>query len=331
LFLCSPCPKARADVPKTIRFGLISTTTSANLRKEWTPFFKEMEKSLGIPVRGVFSKKYKGIIDGLKNHRIDLAWLGNRSALEAVDQAGAEIFARRVDLQGNPGYWSLLIVHKQSPIKSLDDLFKSPGKYSFGHGDPHSTSGFLVPSYYVFTLNNIDPKRHFKSMRHANHETNALDVANQKVDVATCNTAQVGDPDRPNLRTARLWRTHPQEMTHIRSIWKSPLIPFDPMVFRAGLDEPFKNKVRDFFHSFGRKGPDKKKELAILAGIGSGLAPFKASDNNQLLPIRQLVLYKKRIKITKNPVLSPKQKKEKTKAIDQSLSELHRQMEALVK
>jgi hypothetical protein len=51
-------------------------------------------------------------------------------------------------------------------------VLKNGKDYSFGIGDPQSTSGTLVPSYYVFTLNNLDPKTHFKVMRSSNHEGN---------------------------------------------------------------------------------------------------------------------------------------------------------------
>ena len=42
-----------------------------------------------------------------------------------------------------------------------------------------------MPSYYVFALNHIDPKTHFKVMRSSNHEGNFLAVLNRQVDVAT--------------------------------------------------------------------------------------------------------------------------------------------------
>ena len=59
---------------------------------------------------------------------------------------------------------------------------------SFGNGDPNSTSGFLVPSVFVFGANNVDPKTCFKAVTNANHETNLMAVANKQVDFATNNT-----------------------------------------------------------------------------------------------------------------------------------------------
>src|SRR3546814_7392058 len=92
------------------------------------------------------------------------------SSMEAVDRACGEIFAQTVAANGNPGYWSLLIAHKDSPINSVEDMLKNAKTLTFGNGDPNSTSGFLVPGYYVFAKNNVDAKQIFKRTLNASHE-----------------------------------------------------------------------------------------------------------------------------------------------------------------
>ena len=78
-----------------------------------------------------------------------MGWFGNKSAIEAVDRAQGEVFASVIDKDGNPGYWSLLIVNKDSDLKTLDDVLKRGGKLSYGAGDPNSTSGTaVVPGYH---------------------------------------------------------------------------------------------------------------------------------------------------------------------------------------
>src|SRR4051812_1548677 len=160
---------SRADEPKELNFGIISTETSQNLKTIWEPFLADMSKTLGMKVTGFFAADYAGVIQAMRFDKVDVAWFGNKSAMEAVDRAGGEIFAQTVDKDGNPGYWSLLIVHKDSPVQSLDDILKHPGAYTFGNGDPNSTSGFLVPSYYVFVQNKADPKTLFKRVMTADH------------------------------------------------------------------------------------------------------------------------------------------------------------------
>ena len=50
-----------------------------------------------------------------------------------------------------------------------------------------------MPGYYVFAQNKVDPKTAFKVVRSANHETNALAVANKQVDVATNNSENLDE------------------------------------------------------------------------------------------------------------------------------------------
>lgn len=171
-----------------INFGMISTEASQNLKADWQPLLDDMAKQTGLKINAFFASDYAGLIEAMRFNKMQVAWLGNKSAMEAVDRAGGEVFAQMVNADGTQGYYSHLIVHKDSPLASLDDVLKNGKSLSFGNGDPNSTSGFLVPGYYAFAQNKVDAKTHFKVVRSANHETNALAVANKQVDVATNNS-----------------------------------------------------------------------------------------------------------------------------------------------
>jgi phosphonate transport system substrate-binding protein len=226
-----------------------------------------------------------------------------------VDRASGEVFAQFVDLDGTPGYYSYLITHKDSPIKSLDDVLKKGKSYSFGIGDPSSTSGTLVPTYYVFTLNKLDPKTHFRVTRASNHEGNFLAVLNKQVDIATSNSEM----------TEKMKEKAPDKLEQIRILWTSPLIPRDPLVWRKDLPAEVKKKVQDFVVSYGRD--DREKE--ILKNMYR-LAGFKSSTDAQLVPIRQLELFKDRTKFENDPNLSAADKAAKLAEIDAKLAVLAR-------
>ena len=302
---------AKAEMPNPLVFGIISTESSQGLKSSFGPFLEDMEKALGVEVKAFFAPDYAGVIEAMRFDKVHVAWFGNKSAMEAVDRAGGEVFVQTVDVTGNPGYWSLLITHKDNDkLNSLEDVLKCDQSLDFGNGDPNSTSGFLVPSYYVFAKNDVDPKKCYKTVRSANHETNALAVANKQVDFATNNTESL---------FARLKRNHPEEAAKIKVIWKSPLIPNDPIVYKADLDKEAKSQIKGFFLSYGRFGPDAEKQRKILAGVSSGWAPFQESSNAQLYPIRQLQLFKDRTKLANDERMDKTDKDARIAEIDRKL------------
>jgi phosphonate transport system substrate-binding protein len=165
-----------------------------------------------------------------------------------------------------------------------------------------------VPSYYVFAQNKIDAKTFFKLSRSANHETNALAVANKQVDLATNNSESL-DKIKGKL---------PEKFNDIRIVWTSPLIPLDPLVIRKDLPEASKAKVRDFFHSYGKNSQQEKDNLFKLGKLSG----FKPSSNSQLIPIRQLELFKTRNKFETDVAMAADEKQAKLADIDKQLAAL---------
>ena len=310
---------AKAAEKRALNFGIINTEASQNLRTLWEPFLKDMEARTGYKVNAFFASDYAGIVTAMQYDKVHLAWYGNKSAMEAVDRANGEVFVQTTKATGQGGYYSHLIVNAASPLNSLEDVLAKAGGLSFGNGDPNSTSGFLVPGYYVFAQNGLDPKKAFKRVLNANHETNALSVANKQVDVATCNSEVL----------ERLEHTHPDKRNLIKVVWTSPLIPNDPLVWRKDLPEDVKSTLREFFMTYGVTGAQIPHDKEVLKNLQWG--PFQASNDDQLLPIRQLELFKEKGMLAANSDMSEADKAKKIKAIDDKLAELGIRMAAVKK
>jgi len=299
---------------KTLRFGIIATESTDNLKATWGEFIKAMEEGTGYKVQPFFAPDYAGVIEAMGADKIEFAWFGNKSAMEAVDRSGGEIFAQTTDVEGNPGYWSLIIVHKDSPYDTVDDVIANANKLNFANGDPNSTSGFLIPSFYIWARRNLDPNRIFKSVTNSGHEANALSVANKKADVATNNTESM----------RRLQSSNPTAAENLKVIWQSPLIPNDPFVMRSNLPDETKEKIRAWLLGFGRIGTESEVEQArdILSRTSSGLGVFNYSSNHQLVPIRQLALVKDKISIENDTSLSASVKEAKLEEVEKKLANL---------
>jgi len=313
LALAAAALPAAAEPPKEINFGIISTESSQNLKEDWKVLLDDLQKRVGVKVNAFFAPDYAGVIEAMRFNKVQVAWFGNKSAMEAVDRANGEVFAQQVAEDGAAGYWSLLIAHKDSPLGSIEDVKRQARNLTLGYGEPNSTSGFLVPGYYAMALHNLDPKTSFKLMRSANHETNLVAVVNKQVDVATNN----------NENLEKFTRRSPEKAKDIKIIWKSPLIPSDPMVYRKDLDAEAKAKVKAFLVGYG-KDPREKAALKKI-----GISGFQASDNNQLLPIRQLELFRAKLVTEQDERMPEAEKRSKLADINRRLAELNTQMAAL--
>ncbi|MDR2611762.1 MAG: phosphonate ABC transporter substrate-binding protein [Deltaproteobacteria bacterium] len=308
LLLAGPLSRP-AGAQGEINFGIISTESSQNLRVIWEPFLEAMARETGLKINSFFATDYAGIIEGMRFDKVQVAWYGNKAALEAVDRADGEVFMQTVNYDGTEGYYSVLIVHRDSPLNSLDDVWRDAASLTFANGDPNSTSGFLVPGYYVFALNGKDPRTAFKRTINGSHEANALSVANKQVDLATNNTE--------NLE--RIAVTSPDRRPLIKVIWTSPLIPSDPLVWRRDLDPAVKKRLEDFLLSYGQRG-NAEEEGILRALLWKG---FKKSSNDQLIPIRQLELFKEKTTIENSGRISDSDRAR--------LAEIEAQLDALEK
>jgi phosphonate transport system substrate-binding protein len=290
-----------------INFGIISTESTTNLKDQWEPFLADMSVKTGVKITPFYASDYAGIIEGMKFGKVQVAWYGNKAAMEAVDRAEGEVFAQSIDKDGNPGYWSVLITQaSNNTISTLDDVMKCDQSLTFGNGDPNSTSGFLVPSVFIFTAKGIEPKDCFKAVTNANHEANIMAVANGQVNIATNNTE--------SLR--RIQEEKPEIFEKLKVVWKSPLIPSDPIVWRKDLDGATKAKLMTFLMSYGRMGSEQEVADARAKLKALGWAPFKPSSDAQLYPIRVLEAQKAMNKVSKDETLSQADKDAKLKELE---------------
>ncbi len=310
---------AAAQEKKTINFGIIPVESSLALKQLWEPFLKAMSDATGYEIKAFFASDYAGVIEAMRFKQVDIAWFSNKSGMDAVDRAGGEVFAQAAAANGAPGYYSVLIVHKDSPYQTLDDVLKCDKSIDFGIGDPHSTSGYLVPMTYVFAAKKIDPKQCFKTVRNASHEVNALAVANKQVQLATNN----------NEGLERLKVTRPEVADKIRVIWTSPLIPNDPIVWRKDLAAEAKAKLFMFFLTYGRLGSDAevKKAREILRALN--WAPLLPSSAAQFYPIREMELNRERLAVEDDSKLTLEEKKAKLDELQAKIDALHKQQQEL--
>ena len=139
--------------------------------------------------------------------------------------------------------------------QTLDDVIANGKNINFGIGDPNSTSGFLVPSYYIFAQRNIEARNTFKTVRNASHGANIQATLAKQVDVATNNSENI----------EKLKAHQPEKVKEVKIIWTSPLIPLDPLVMSKNLPEATKAKIKALRKSMGCTKAEAREMLAAIS------------------------------------------------------------------
>ncbi|MBI2770252.1 MAG: phosphate/phosphite/phosphonate ABC transporter substrate-binding protein [Burkholderiales bacterium] len=279
-----------AAAPQPLVFGLITPRNPEQTLKNWNPFIDRMAAATGTVIeRRTYATAGELVRDFIEG-RLDLAWLGNSSALEIAETGKGSVFAVKV-IEGKTAYRSVLITHRDSAVRNLDDVRRNAPQLVFGDGDPKSTSGHIVPMYFAFVKRGInEPEKIFREIRRGSHEANLLATARREVDVATNNTTELD-----NLRTAK-----PEQAALIRVIWESPDIPESPMVWRESLPLTLKGKIAAFTEKFGTRDDEEK---GILWNIDK-LSGFRKSSNRQLVTVADLEMFNARQRIMNDARLS---------------------------
>jgi phosphonate transport system substrate-binding protein len=270
-------PPQETRAPGEVRFSVLSTESTQTMAQYWQPILADMQKQTGLKITPFFSNNYTLLVEAMRFKKTDAGWFSNQSGLEAVRRGGGEVFARTFSPSGVDGYTSVLIVNAKSNL-TLEKVLKCDRSLTFGLGDVLSTSGTLAPMTYLFAPKNIKPTACFKQVRSgSSHGTNLVAVANGQLDVATNNST--------SLMLNQQNGSH--EWEKVRVIWRSPILPEDPIVWRKDLDPDVKEKLRQFFLTYGQgDSPDAALQRRYMAKVHVG--GFKSADDNHLLPVREM-------------------------------------------
>lgn len=227
--------------PNKISIGIIPARDPVTMKDNFEPIRSYLEKEMGVPVEVVVPENYYGLIESMKEKKVDIGFYGPFSYIMAEKQIDLEpmLLADRSD--SGASYQSLIIARKDSGIKTLDDL---QGK-KFNFVDPGSTSGFVIP-YALFKSRNIDIHSYFRKTDYSHsHDGVVMDVLDKKVDAGA-----VADMNLKRV-LAKVGISRDQ----ITVVWNSDPIPGSPIVARADLPNDLKENFRQAMLSIHKKDP----------------------------------------------------------------------------
>ena len=233
---------AWSDIPKELRVSAIPDENPTELVRIYTPFAEYLTKELGIPVKYYNDVDYAATVEGLAAKKLDMVWYGGFTFVQARKRTGNAIpvVSREEDLQ----FHSKFITRPDTRIKTLGDL---KGK-TFSFGSVSSTSGHLMPRYFLLQ-NGIDPEKDFAKFSFSGaHDATALWVESGKVDAGALNEA-VWD---------KLVQSKKVDTNKVKVFWTTP--PYIDYVWtvRGDLDSRLVEKIAAAFTKLSYNNPSDK-------------------------------------------------------------------------
>src|SRR5215467_2045064 len=173
LLAITGCTRSRGERP-TLRLSMIPTTDPGKIVRESQPFVDYLEQETGARVELTVPTNYAAVVEAVASDRVDIAYFGGFTYVQASARSGAIPLVQR---EKDQTFHSLFITQPDSAIRSLGDL----KGHSFAFGDVNSTSGHLMPAYFM-RQRGVDQAVIDKAIYTGGHDVTALAVANRKVD-----------------------------------------------------------------------------------------------------------------------------------------------------
>lgn len=131
-------------VPATLRIGLIPNIAPEEQQAKYQPFAEHLESELGVEVELFVAADYAGVVAALVGGRIDVAYLGGLTYVQAEQLVDLTPLVTEIDHEtGTTKYLSAIVVRNDSGIDDIDDVVAEGRTFAFG--DVSSTSGSLYP------------------------------------------------------------------------------------------------------------------------------------------------------------------------------------------
>ena len=260
---------ARENSLKIAVGAIISPAKSLIFYEE---LFKYVGEKLGRDVEMVQRKTYAEVNFLVKNRQIDAAFVCSRPYINGHEDFGMELLCVPV-CSGRTEYYSYFIVHKDSPIRKLEEL---RGKV-FAFSDPLSNSGMLVPTYTLAKMGET-PESFFRDHIFTySHDNSIRSVAEKFVDGAAVDSL--------------IWEyenaTEPKWSSQTRIIHRSAPCAIPPVVISPNIDPALKEKLRSAFLAMHEDPMGREILKRVL------IDRFTLIDDSAYASIRQMEAFMK--------------------------------------
>lgn len=265
-----PTGPAEKSGPK-LRLSMIPATDPGKMIREGQPLIAYLERETAAKVEMTVPTNYAAVVEAVISDKVDIAHLGGFTYVQASARAGARPLVQR---ERDQNFHSVFITQPKSRINSLVDL----KGHSFAFGDVNSTSGHLMPEYYMRQAQ-VEPQVIAKAVYTGGHDATALAVANKKVDAGAMDELvyeRMTKEGKINDSQIRVFYTTPPFMDYVWAARKD-LDPKRAEAFASALlkldaNQPEHKAILDFLSATkyvraGDSSYDTLRQAARDAGL----------------------------------------------------------------
>lgn len=258
------CSRTQQDTRPLLRLSMIPTTDPGKIIRESQPFIAYLEKQTSARVELTVPTNYAAVVEAVASDRVDIAYFGGFTFVQASARAGVLPLVQR---ERDQNFHSLFITQPKSAIHSLQDV----KGHSFAFGDVNSTSGHLMPAYFM-QQQGVDHAVIDKAIYTGGHDATALAVANGKVDAGAMDEQVY----------ARMIKDGKLRESQVRIFYTTP--PFFDYVWaaRKGLDPAIAKSFSDAMLGLDAGNAEQKTILDLL-----GATKYIKVENSSYDPLRQ--------------------------------------------
>jgi len=225
----SPTPEI-----KTLIFSAIPDQNQSQLKHRFNKIARYLSDTLNIPVKYVPVKSYAAAITAFKNNQIQLAWFGGLSGVRARALVpNSEAIAQGAE---DTQFVTYFIAHHSTGLKSSENFPADIAGKNFTFGSKGSTSGRLMPEFFIREHFKQSPNHVFKHVGFSgNHSRTIALVQTGAYQVGAVNY-KVWQRD---LADGKI------DINKVNVIWKTPAYPDYQWSVRGDVDNIWGNGFKD--------------------------------------------------------------------------------------
>jgi phosphonate transport system substrate-binding protein len=233
---------AHADMPPVLRVSAIPDEAPTELQRKFKPLGEYLSQATGIKVVFTPVSDYAAVVESLATRKLDMAWLGGFTFVQAkIRTHGTAI---PIVQRAEDAVFTSKFITADPAITKLSDL---KGK-TFAFGAPSSTSGSLMPRYFL-QQDGLNPEKDFKTVAYSGaHDATVAFVAAGKAEAGVLNTS-VWD---------KLVESKKVDTSKVRVFATTPAYYDYNWTVRGDLDPALIKKLTDAFLALDPSRPEHK-------------------------------------------------------------------------